>query len=249
MKLAKENDVTVLLDGQGADELLAGYYSFQKYFLKELKTKNIRKFEEEKELLLKNFKGYHKTKKQGVLASIIPQRLINYTKNKKNKFHSLSSVYLQQFTKNMFEEFRGKKANTNSFNTLNQSLKHQINNGLTDLLRYADRNSMAHSREVRLPFLNHKLVEFLFSIDSNYKIRNGWSKFILRNSIENIVPEKIVWRKDKIGFAPPKSNEISDNLVQKSIDTLIKNDILRKEKIIKNEAWKYYQVAKVFDNN
>ena len=76
--------------------------------------------------------------------------------------------------------------------------------GLEELLRYADRNSMTHGREVRLPFLNHKLVEFLFSLPSNFKIREGWTKRILRKAMENELPSSIAWRRDKIGLEPPQ---------------------------------------------
>src|SRR6202008_716869 len=75
------------------------------------------------------------------------------------------------------------------FYSLNKTLKqHTTLSGLKELLRYADRNSMAHSREVRLPFLSHKLVEFVFSLPDEYKLNNGWTKFILRSAIEDIFP-------------------------------------------------------------
>jgi asparagine synthase (glutamine-hydrolysing) len=63
---------------------------------------------------------------------------------------------------------------------------------------------MAHGREVRLPFLQHELVEFIFSLPSNFKIRNGWTKWLLRKTMENKLPEAITWRKDKTGFEPPQ---------------------------------------------
>ena len=75
-----------------------------------------------------------------------------------------------------------------------------------ELLRYADRNSMAHSREVRLPFLQHDLVEFVFSLPSGMKIKDGFTKWILRRSMEQILPGNICWRKDKIGYEPPQQH-------------------------------------------
>jgi asparagine synthase (glutamine-hydrolysing) len=82
--------------------------------------------------------------------------------------------------------------------------------GLQELLRYADRNSMAHGCEVRLPFLNHELVEFIFSLPSTLKIRDGYTKWILRKSVENILPGEIAWRKDKVGFEPPQEKWMSE---------------------------------------
>ncbi|MBK6586666.1 MAG: hypothetical protein IPG26_07605 [Coprothermobacter sp.] len=61
------------------------------------------------------------------------------------------------------------------------------------LTRYEDRNSMANSIEVRNPFLDHRLVNFCLSLPENYKIRNGWSKFILRESMKEL-PNEIRWR-------------------------------------------------------
>jgi asparagine synthase (glutamine-hydrolysing) len=86
--------------------------------------------------------------------------------------------------------------------------------GLEELLRYADRNSMAHSREVRLPFLNHHVVEFIFSLPSNYKIRNGFTKWILRKSMEVHLPPNIVWRTDKIGYEPPQFSWMQNKQIQ-----------------------------------
>jgi asparagine synthase (glutamine-hydrolysing) len=89
--------------------------------------------------------------------------------------------------------------------------------GLEELLRYADRNSMAHGVEVRLPFLQHQLVEFLFSLPPHFKIRNGWTKWLLRKSMENILPENIVWRKEKVGFEPPQKQWMQHKGVQEQL--------------------------------
>ena len=88
---------------------------------------------------------------------------------------------------------------------------HTFFNGLPNLLKYADRNSMHHSVEVRLPFLDHKFVEFLFSLPTSYKINEGWTKWILRKSYEDKIPAEIMWKKEKIGYAPPKTTSVFDN--------------------------------------
>ena len=105
--------------------------------------------------------------------------------------------------------------------------------GLEELLRNADRNSMAHGREVRLPFLNHELVEFIFSLPSNFKIRNAWTKWILRQSMASQLPDDILWRKKKIGFEPPQKEWMQDNrmqmMVQEARKKLVDKKILRPE--------------------
>lgn len=74
---------------------------------------------------------------------------------------------------------------------------------LPHLLRGEDRNSMAHSIEARVPFTDYRLVDYVFSIPGIYKIRHGWTKWLLRLAVEDILPPDIVWRTDKLGFATP----------------------------------------------
>ena len=63
---------------------------------------------------------------------------------------------------------------------------------------------MAHSREVRLPFLDHRLVEFVFRLPDRLIINGGWTKWILREAFRNIVPAAIGSRPDKLGYMPPQ---------------------------------------------
>jgi asparagine synthase (glutamine-hydrolysing) len=108
---------------------------------------------------------------------------------------------------------------------------HTCQLGLQELLRYADRNSMAHSREVRLPFLDHELVQFIFSLPLQFKIDKGWTKSILRKAMASQLPDQIVWRKNKIGFEPPQvrwlqNKKIADRIME-SRSLLVKNKILK----------------------
>jgi asparagine synthetase B (glutamine-hydrolysing) len=92
---------------------------------------------------------------------------------------------------------------------------------------------MAHSREVRLPFLYHELVEFMFSLPARYKIRHGWTKYLIREALKGIVPEQVLWRKEKIGFAIPQAQWMSDTRVQpivrESHDYLVREGIVNKQ--------------------
>jgi len=80
-----------------------------------------------------------------------------------------------------------------------------VDASIPQLLRYADRNAMAFSREVRNPFLDYRLVEFLFSLPAKYKIRRGWNKFILRKAMTGTIPKKVIHRFDKVGYITPES--------------------------------------------
>ena len=95
---------------------------------------------------------------------------------------------------------------------------------------------MAHGREVRLPFLSHELVAFIFSLPANFKIRNAWTKWLLREAVKTKLPDPIVWRKEKIGYEPMfdwRSEEFL-TLANDAIQTLKQKNILNKSINIKN---------------
>jgi asparagine synthase (glutamine-hydrolysing) len=120
---------------------------------------------------------------------------------------------------------------------------------------------MAHAVEVRLPFLNHQLVEFLFTLPAHLKIRNGWTKWLLRKSMEDVLPKEIVWRKDKVGFEPPQKlwmqNQLVRQKIQESKKLLVENNILSKTVLDKpiipvdansadNKDWRYLSASYLF---
>jgi asparagine synthase (glutamine-hydrolysing) len=236
MRLAKENNITVLLDGQGADEYLAGYYSYYRPFFYELR-KNHPKISESQyqsylalqngnlvnEVLKKDFKYFVRSKIPGVLK--IGKNLANYYSHKKTSF--FSEDFYHAYIKNNGIPYKYPKS-------LNEALYHHMFQGeLQTLLRFCDRNSMAHSREIRLPFLSHELVEFVFSLPSFFKINEGWTKWIMRRAFSNLLPHEIVWRKDKIGYEPPQTNWLENKQVQEKIyqskKTLYQKNIISKK--------------------
>ena len=104
-----------------------------------------------------------------------------------------------------------KRSPNNQFHLKEMLKKDLTSTGLRSLLRYADRNAMAHSIESRLPFLYHELIEFVFTLPDSFLLNNGWTKFILRKSMEDCLPKKIVWRKDKVGFETPQEKWLRSN--------------------------------------
>jgi asparagine synthase (glutamine-hydrolysing) len=173
-QLAKDNDVTVLIDGQGADEILGGYIFYYNSHIKRLNS--LKKF------TLENIKEQW--------------RYID--------FHG----HLKGLKKNIYKYFFIflKQKNTKT-EPLNKLLYDSTMKGpLQDLLRYADRNSMAHNREIRLPFLSKDLVEFCFSLPDDYKLKMGWTKFIMRKTFDKNLPSNVCWRKEKVGFETPQES-------------------------------------------
>lgn len=176
-QLAKEHHTTVLIDGQGADEILAGYVTYYYQYLQSL----------------------FKTKPYFSMFRIREQRSFI-------EFHTphkgLKKALIKGFN---YYEIKNKVKPIPNPKRLNEHLYQSTMCGpLQELLRYADRNSMAHSREVRLPFLFHELVEFCFSLPDEYKLKLGWTKYIMREAFKEVLPPEICWRKEKVGYEPPQ---------------------------------------------
>lgn len=233
MQLAKQNEVTVLLDGQGADELLAGYHAYYPSYFKELKRND--KILYRKEIAeYENMHGNSEINKY--VRNNIPERIktaiANNAPGLRKLYYHFKQIKDPFFNPAFYKAHRADNYSLSySFDALNPALySSSFKSGLQELLRYADRNSMAHSREVRLPFLYHELAEFLFSLPSHMKINNGWTKWILRESFAKELPPEITWRTDKIGYEPPQENWMRTTQVKDAIENathkLVKNNII-----------------------
>ncbi|WP_132052166.1 asparagine synthase (glutamine-hydrolyzing) [Pseudocnuella soli] len=211
---AKHAGITVLLDGQGADEILAGYHKYYHWYWQQLYAN-------------KQLASSGELEAARALGVQEPFGVTNK-----------AAALLPHFTASLWQKQRAKKAAAQrglhpDFVSVNKAhfayalpAKLDLNgvlhyntftNGLEELLRYADRNSMAHAVEVRLPFVQHELIEFLFSLPAHFKIRNGWTKWLLRESMKEVLPNEVVWRRDKVGFEPPQQQWMQDARVQKRI--------------------------------
>jgi len=83
---------------------------------------------------------------------------------------------------------------------------------IPSLLHLEDRNSMAHSIETRLPFLDYRLVEFAVNCPASVKLKNGWSKWILRKVMKDAIPDEVRLRKSKLGFDVPQTSWMREGL-------------------------------------
>lgn len=211
---AKANGVTVLLDGQGADEILAGYHKYYSWYWRELFTRDIKRLRQELNAarllgIREEFSLKHK------IAALFPEFTAGILEGRKIREAFTMEGLNPDFA---FSNKRNLYYTTPASFNLNGILSYNtMVNGLEELLRLADRNSMAHGTEVRLPYLSHQLVEFLFSLPSHLKIRDGWTKWLLRKATENKLPAEIAWRKDKVGFEPPQQKWMENQQVQEAI--------------------------------
>lgn len=232
MKLAKESGVTVLLDGQGADEILGGYHYYYQTLEKEKRFFNDQPKNSNAEITVP-YNGSpsigFKSKLIGTVKHYFPFAVDVYKSLKRSKVAANFSPYTNSF----YSEYSIIDKGYPVHNTLNDHLIHDLVDGnLENLLRFADRNSMAMSREVRLPYLSHELCEFVASLPSHYKIRDGWTKWLQRTSLSSLMPHDITWRKDKIGYEPPQKMWMKDqyfkDYTMESKRVLYNNGILSK---------------------
>lgn len=244
MKTARDHHISVLLDGQGGDETLLGYEKYYGSYL---------------------FNKFHE---QGLFSCL--QALKLACKNNQNLSLSNAMKYLIGGTSSSIRYLAYRKkhhylqrplqcpAHLSAFSRSSrnmfqlQQLEIESTN-LPVLLRYEDKNSMAHSIETRLPFLDHRITELALSLPNNYKINDGWSKWLLRMGMKNRMPEAIVWRKNKFGFEAPESiwlqkhfNEmVSAVQVSPLLSHLTYSKQLNKNyhRLDKRSQWRLYSIA------
>jgi len=226
MKKAKEKNIKVLLDGQGGDELFLGYERYYIYFLKQsLKKLNIFKFLSEFYLISQNSKLDFKALIQYYIYFSLPSfRLF--------KLHQRSGYFLDKNFAIAFKNKMSVRKFMHPKNLLELQKNEIFYSQLPHLLRYEDKNSMAFSVETRLPFLDYRLVEFVYSLPEKFKIQKGWTKYILRKSTKGILPDDIRWRKNKIGFEVPQVLWLKK--LDPGITDLFKKNFLSKKYIDRN---------------
>jgi len=203
-KQSSYNGVKVILDGQGADEMLAGYTHF--YSNKIISLIHQKRFSELITFLYQAAKTQPGFNPVTVLSKGVFEMLPSYVRKYIRQLFG-APVFPSWMNKNWLLEHNhtGFITDNRPTKTLREALYQSLmKDSLPMLLRWQDRNSMAHSVESRVPFLNSKLAEFIFSLPDDYLISsNGTSKAILRTAMQGIVPENILKRRDKVAFGSP----------------------------------------------
>lgn len=235
MELANKAGMKVLLDGQGSDEIFAGYFIYYKYYL----------FESLLSLRLSEAKKTSRAMKNKINDMILfPAMTI------------LSSLgFSQGFLKNLwlrkmkhlkgFERFELSNPLLDRGFDLNRALYSDLTGySIPQLLRYEDKNSMRWSIESRVPFLDYRLVELAMSLPSSYKIREGTTKYILRKALKGLVSDRILERKDKIGFATPDGDWLMAPDFADMEREILNSDMFRSRKY-----WKQEEVVNLLDEN
>jgi len=212
MELAKDY-VTVLLDGQGADEQLGGYHYFFGFYYKEL-------FMQFKWLqLINEIAAYNKNHHSLYGLKTFGYFLLPYFL--KTNLRNNEKGYLNKDFSNQFSNTNTIVGNLYSSKNLNESLLNHFEYKLEHLLKWEDRNSMWFSLESRVPFLDYRLVEKTLALPSKNIINKGNTKFILREAMKGIMPEKIRTRQSKIGFGTPEDEWFRTPLFQSFIESML----------------------------
>jgi asparagine synthase (glutamine-hydrolysing) len=231
MRAAAQTDVVVLLDGQGADEFFAGYEGTVGYAL--LADRPVRGLRDRRraELL------------RCAAARWAPRALVRRYRL------MLSSPYAPADVRRAaaaleppYEDWFGGE------DPLRRELLLQMTaTSLPGLLRYADRNSMAHSREVRLPFLDRSIVEFALGVPSRFLYDRDETKRVLRAAVRHVVPAEVLSQREKIGYATPESRWLSRPAARERIaEVLLDRDTVRRgwldappiEADLENGSWR-----------
>jgi asparagine synthase (glutamine-hydrolysing) len=197
MRAAAQSGLKVMLDGQGGDEVLAGYQSTTRAYryadllahlrLREL-TREIRAFDESPAALA-----------QSLVTPFLPQQARWWLRARRDRSDLLVNQSLT----------RGRLPRDEANGRFPDRLRAQYHRiltryGLPELLRYEDRNTMAHSLEGRVPFLDHRLVELAYGLPGSELVGGGETKLVLRRALADLLPPEVRNRRDKLGFVTPE---------------------------------------------
>lgn len=202
-RMAREHNIKVLLDGQGADEQLAGYRKFIFVYLRQLLfTRRYAKAAQEAAAFLLN---------PDILRT---SRIVDGRRYFFKSAGRADTLWPELISP---EKPAGMGINM----SLHQRLLLDMTTfSLPVLLRYEDRNSMAFGVEARVPFVDHVLVEWLSKLPADMLLSNGWTKYIMRQSLGDLLPPLVRQRKTKLGFLTPEANWLTGPVKPWVLETL-----------------------------
>ncbi|BCA54111.1 Asparagine synthetase [Nitrospira sp. KM1] len=223
MNLVASNGIRVVLNGQGADETIGGYFSyFFDYWRELINRSSIRGAVSE----INEYTAVHGGRpfqlfKKSLTDLIVSklQRYGSYRMISDNR-HARKIQQHPWFSRELTSAFPSEER-LRGGDTLNEVLRQSVlYSPLPLYLRIEDRNSMAHSIEARLPFLDYRLVLLVSALGSDWKIRGPWNKHILREAMRDRIPESVRSRPDKMGFPTAGRQWFAQSLYEPMADVL-----------------------------
>jgi len=246
-KLAKEH-VKVLISGEGGDEAFAGYPNYRNMVWLERFKKSSTPFHHSISKIFSNlgrFSRFNKLEKYAPLMTIpLESYYFSRTSNPFNYFNKFySELYTAEFKDRIdknysTEPITGYFKNISYQDNLNKMLYVDTKTWLPDdLLVKADKITMANSLELRVPFLDHKVLEFAARLPTNYKLKGFTTKYILKKAFHNRVPDEILNRK-KTGFPVPSGMWFRNDLKDFIYDILLNDKTIQRGYFEKNTIQK-----------
>lgn len=198
MALVRRTGVTVVLDGQGGDELFLGYERYYvPAFLNMVKRRRVGTAL--REFILSTRRSAVRLPRMAAYAMMFGSARVRARVLERRARRWANPRLIDG--DGMLETARRYHLGLDIWEMQKREL---LSVQLPHLLRHEDRDSMAVSVEARVPLLDHRLVEFVMSLPPEHKIRNGWTKYCLRVGMEGILPAEIQWRRHKLGFNVPQ---------------------------------------------
>jgi asparagine synthase (glutamine-hydrolysing) len=203
MRRARERGVTVLLDGQGADETLGGYRPYAARLSELLLAGRVVEAARVASDIRRVTGVNSLPTLARALAVALPRPVLRALRRSRAGGAAAGSGLAPGMLAYLAGE--GTVDYADERNLSRHLAQLTLETSLPALLRYEDRNSMAFSIEARVPFLDHRLVEYLFTEAAPLRIHRGWTKWVQRRAVEGLLPEEVVWRRDKVGFETPEA--------------------------------------------
>ncbi len=238
---ARKNQCIVMLDGQGGDETLLGYERYYPALIRSLPW-------------TQRPKALLNSKKNSRLSMLEVIKYMLYFGNYKSRLsrvkrraNFIRAPFLAEYKSETLKKI------SESYSDIRKMQKMELTRSqLPHLLRYEDKNSMKHSVEARLPFIDYRVVEFALNMENKAKIRDGWTKYVLRKGMSGLLPKEITWRKNKLGFNAPENlwlenhREEMERVIRKSaiLNTIADLNQLDINKLDKRMRWRIYNLAK-----
>ncbi|HYP39549.1 MAG TPA: asparagine synthase (glutamine-hydrolyzing) [Chloroflexia bacterium] len=224
MDLARQRGATVLLDGQGADEALGGYRPFATWLAQLLRSGRF----PETARVMRQIHAVTGLNPAPLLARAMVLQLPAPVLARLRGTRLKDAISTSGLTADLGDRLLARQIDTGESyadqRDMNDHLARLlVEDSLPSLLRYEDRNSMAFSIEARLPFLDYRLVEYVFTQAASLRIHDGWTKWLQRVAVEDKLPSEVVWRRDKVGFETPEQQWFREGK-QRLLDILNADD-------------------------
>lgn len=245
MRRARQ-DVKVILDGQGGDELFAGYMPYLAIRSNDLFAQQGMGANLEAWRLVASMARHTNMATLAGVGKVAPlTRAVNGARRVLSGSAGKSGSEPPFFHPALAARAAGRELQRERPVKFPDGLSdtlywHLVQQSIPALLHYEDRNSMAFSIEARVPFLDHRVVEFALGLDASWKIRDTWTKWVLRKSVSDIVPSEVAWRRSKLGYPTPFARWLREPPDRDMVrDVLFSRSFLDRE-VMTRESLEFY---------